>query len=139
MSREIIMKRIKRDNYSELNLLGAVIQPEVLHKAVPRLESVQEARVELQNTKRQMHAFGSFSKGTQFNHVAQMDQSIWAAILNVFARFAPDGQPMDDGLLYTTDEHGKVKLNRSFFYTLIQYLEAHGYKCDMQQRKSLAI
>jgi hypothetical protein len=138
MSGEMRMKRIKRENKAEMNLLSSILAPEVLHKAVPRLADVQEARIEMRNMKRQMDTFTDYAPGTQFHHVAQIDIAPWSAILEVFAKFDPEtGNPMHDGLLFITDEHGKVMLNRDFFYSLIEMLETAGYVCDMRTRKRL--
>jgi hypothetical protein len=99
---------------------------------------VQEARVAQRNIERQMNAFRDFAPGTQFQHVAQIDPSVWSAILEVFAKIDPEtGDPMHDGLLYKEDERGNIILNRPFFYTLVEYLQAHGYECDMRTKRRL--
>lgn len=135
---EMRMNRIRRENAAEMKLVSSIVAPEVLHAAVPRLASVQEARIEMRNMKRQMDTFTDFAPGTQFHHVAQIDIAVWSAILEVFAKMDPvTGEPMHDGLLYVTDEHGKVSMNKAFFYALIDMLEASGYVCDMRTRKRL--
>ena len=133
---EIKMQRIRRDNRAELKLLASVLAPEVLTEHVPRLMDVQEARVAQRNIERQMAAFRDFAPGTQFQHVAQIDQAAWSAILEVFAKIDPEtGEPMHDGLLYKVDERDNIVINRPFFYTLITYLQAHGYECDMRTKR----
>lgn len=133
---EIKMQRVRRENAAELKVLASVLQPEVLTQHVPRLMDVQEARVELRNRERQMAAFGDFAPGTQFQHVAQIDQAVWSAILDIFAKIDPEtGEPLQDGLLYKEDSRGNIVINRPFFYTLVQYLQAHGYECDMRTKR----
>ncbi len=133
---EIKMQRIRRDNAADLKLLASVLKPEVLTQHVPRLMDVQEARVQQRNIERQMAAFGDFAPGTSFQHVAQIDQAAWGAILEVFARIDPEtGEPLQDGLLYVEDERGNIVINRPFFYTLITYLQAHGYECDFRTKR----
>ena len=133
MSGEIVMKRMKRESAAELKILGSIVQPEVLHRAVPRLADVQEARVERKNINRQMQLFSQFSKGGSLQHVAQIDQSVWSAILQIFAKTDPEtGAFEDDGLLYKEDFRGNVVINRPFFYMLIEYLTSCGYKVDMR-------
>lgn len=130
---------IKFHNRGEFNELTSILTPEVLHRSVPRLGDNQAARLELLNLKKQMAAFSDFAPGTQFQHVANIDTSVWSAILEVFAKFDEvTGEPMHDGLLYITDsESGRVRLNKPFFYTLIEMLESCGYLCDMRTRKVL--
>lgn len=133
---EIKMQRVRRENRADLNLLGSILAPEVIAERVPRLMEVQEARVAQRNIERQMAAFRDFAPGTQFQHVAQIDQSVWSAILEVFGKIDPDtGEPMHDGKLYITDDRGNLVINRTFFYTLITYLQAHGYECDMRTKR----
>lgn len=138
---EIKMQRIRRENAAEFNILRQIVTPEVLHAAVPRLASVQEARVEHKNKMNEIQTLGQAmrSRGTgfdptmKFQYVAQIDQAVWSAILEVFGKFDPEtGEPMHDGLLYCTDDRGAVRINKVFFYTLIQLLESSGYKCDMR-------
>jgi hypothetical protein len=137
-SADIKMSRIRRDNNAELKVLASILQPEVLKQHVPRLMDVQEARVAQRNIERQMAAFRDFEKGTQFQHVAQIDPSVWSAILEIFAKIDPvTNEPMHDGLLYKEDSRGNVVINRPFFYTLLAYLQAHGYECDMRTKKRL--
>jgi hypothetical protein len=130
------MQRIRRDNTAELKVLASILQPEVLAERVPRLMDVQEARVQQRNIERQMAAFRDFEKGAKFQHVAQIDQSVWGAILEVFARINPEtGEPECDGLLYHEDARGNVVVNKAFFITLVEYLQAHGYQCDMRTKR----
>lgn len=133
---EIKMQRVRRENRAELKVLSSILAPEVLAERVPRLMDVQEARVAQRNIERQMAAFRDFAPGTQFQHVAQIDQSVWAAILEVFGKIDYEtGQPMHDGKLYITDDRGNLVINRTFFYTLVTYLQAHGYECDMRTKR----
>jgi len=135
---EIRMQRIRRDNAAELKVLASVLQPEVLKQHVPRIMDVQEARVAQRNIERQMAAFRDFERGAKFQHVAQIDQAVWAAILETFAKIDPEtGNPLQDGLLYVEDSRGNIVINRPFFYTLITYLQAHGYQCDFRNKSKL--
>ena len=143
MGAQVKMARIKRENRHALNLLGSTLAPEVLHAHVPRLATAAEGRQEYKNmvdtlSKLGAHCrAGGFDPTRQFQHVANIDQSVWSVILEVFGRFSEDGELMDDGLLYVKDENGTIKMNRDFFYTLIEHLEASGYKCDMRSKIKL--
>jgi hypothetical protein len=133
MSGEIKINKIKRANAVGMQLLTEVLKPEVLHSHVPRLGDVAEARVEHRNRMNTIQALGSHSRATGFDptthyqYVAQIDQAVWSAVLDVFARYesvnaddpnAP-ARLIDDGLLYVTDLRGNVVLNRPFFYALL--------------------
>lgn len=108
-----------------MNLLTDVLTSEELKVKTPRLESVQEARVahkNKMNTIQKLSSSGAtgFTEDKSMQYVAQIDQSIWAAVLAVFARHDPEtGNFVDDGLLYITDETGRVKLNKDFFFALL--------------------
>jgi len=140
MSGDIQMKRLRRESEAELKVLSQIVTPEVLHRAVPRLAEVREARVERQNMLRSMNAFKDFAPGTHFHYVAQIDQAVWSVILELFAKFDPEtGLPMHDGLLYKEDARGNVVINRPFFYMLVDALKAAGYDVDMRAKKKLTI
>jgi len=140
MSRaEIKINKIKAKNKVALEVLKDVVKPEVLHAAVPRLAEVQEARVEHRNKMNEIQQWGKYHNTPGFDphgvmqYVAQIDQAVWAGILDTFARHDPEtGELMDDGLLYITDQRGNLILNRDFFYTIIQELQSAGYECDMR-------
>jgi hypothetical protein len=133
MSGEIRMEKIKRENAVHMQLLGEVLAPEVLHSHVPRLATVAEARVEYQNKMNTLQALGATTRATgfdptkKFQWVAQVDQAVWSAVLDVFARYEVENADdpsspsrlIDDGLLYVTDPRGNVIVNRPFFYALL--------------------
>ena len=79
-----------------------------------------------------------FDPTRTFQYVANIDQSVWAVILNTFAKYEPEsGELMDDGLLYRTDPNGTLKLDRDFFYMLVAFLTESGYQCDMRSKVKL--
>jgi hypothetical protein len=133
MGGDIKINKIKRENATHMQLLGEVLKPEVLHSHVPRLATVAEARVEYRNKMNTVQALGAqtgatgFDPSRKFQYVAQIDQAVWSAILEVFARYEVENADdpnspsrlMDDGLLYVTDLRGNVVLNRPFFYALL--------------------
>lgn len=133
MSGEIIINKIKRANAVHMQLLGEVLEPEILHEHVPRLATVAEARVEYRNKMNTVQALGAqtgatgFDPARKFQYVAQIDQAVWAAVLQVFAKYELENADdpnspsrlMDDGLLYVTDHQGNVVINRPFFYALL--------------------
>jgi hypothetical protein len=133
MASDIKINKILRENVTHMNMLGEILKPEVLHAHVPRLASIAEARVEYRNKMNTLQALGATSRATgfdptrQFQYVAQIDQAIWSAVLEVFAKYEfenaddPNSPPrlMHDGLLYVTDHRGNVVLNRPFFYALL--------------------
>jgi len=140
----IKINRIKAKNKHHMQVLGDVVNPQVLHERVPRLAEVAEARVQHRNLRNEIQQWGKFTRSSGFTpdrslqYVAQIDQSIWSAILEVFARYHPEtGELMDDGLLYTADTRGNIVINRDFFYALIDHLEKSGYPCDMRGKTKL--
>lgn len=145
MDGHVKMQRIKSANRVRLQMFGEILNPNVLHSAVPRLASAQEGRLEYRNMVDTMSKLGAhcrangFDPTRTFQYVANIDSSVWSAILEAFAKHDPEtGELMDDGLLYKTDENGTIKLNRDFFYSLLSYLEASGYVCDMRSKVKLA-
>jgi len=108
-----------------MDLLGEVLSPEVLHARVPRLGEVAEARAAHRARVETISKLGGlgntgFNKSRTMQYVANIDQSVWSAVLDVFARIDPiSGEPMDDGLLYKTDDRGNIVINRDFFYALL--------------------
>lgn len=143
---EIKIQRIQRKHRAEMELLGSVLKPEVLHVAVPRLASVAEARVEYRNKMKTIQALAPDVPGSQgydperkFLYVAQIDQAVWAAILSVFGKTDEKGQPLEDGILYKEDERGNIRLHKDFFFALIDFLQAQGYNVDMRMKKRLVI
>jgi hypothetical protein len=143
---DIKIQRIQRKHRAEMELLGSVLKPEVLHVAVPRLASVTEARVEYANKMKTISTLAPDVPGSQgydptrkFLHVAQIDQSVWAAILTVFGKTDDKGQPLEDGLLYKEDDRGFIRMNRDFFFALLDFLQAQGYNCDMRMKKRLVV
>lgn len=145
MDGHVKMQRIKSKNRIHLQMFGEILNPNVLHSAVPRLAAVQEARVEYRNMADTMSKLGAhcrvngFDPTRTFQYVANIDQSVWSAILEAFAKHDPEtGELVDDGLLYKTDENGTIKLNRDFFFTLLSFLEESGYVCDMRSKVKIA-
>ena len=144
MDGHIKMQRIKSKNKVRLQMFADILNPEVLHNAVPRLSTVAEGRQEYKELLDQMTVFGKYCRANGFDptrtfqHVAQIDSSVWSAILEAFAKYdETTGELMDDGLLYKTDLDGRVKLNKEFFFALIGYLESAGYPCDMRGKVKL--
>lgn len=125
MKGDITINRIKRENAVHMQIVSEVIKPEVLHAHVPRLADVAQARAEYRNKMNTLQALGAHSRATgfdptrQFQYVAQIDQSIWSMILEVFAKYNEQGELMHDGLLYVTDMRNNVVINRPFFYALL--------------------
>lgn len=133
MSGDIKIKKIQRQNATYMQVLTDVLNPEVLHAHVPRLASVAEARVEHRNKMNTIQKLGHASRATgfdptmKFQYVAQIDQAVWSAVLDTFARYEVENADdptapqrlIDDGLLYVTDHRGNVVLNRPFFYALL--------------------
>jgi hypothetical protein len=138
------VQRIQRQNRVRMQMLAEILQPEVLHAAVPRLATAAEGRAEYQNIMAQQSALakytqaGGFDPTRTFQHVAKIESSVWSAILECFGKFdEKTGELADDGLLYKTDENGTIKLNRDFLIAIVEMLEASGYVCDMRGRKFL--
>jgi len=126
MSGAITVNRIKRENAVAMKLITDVLEPKLLHATTPRLATVAEARVEYRNKMNTIQALGAhtgasgFDPKRHFQYVAQIDTSVWKAILSVFARIDYEtGAMVDDGLLYVTDHRNNVILNRPFFYALL--------------------
>jgi hypothetical protein len=124
-SGELRVNRIKSRNRAGMAMLDDILSPEVLHARVPRLASVAEARQEFKNRSQELSTLGKFVRADGFDptrtfqHVMQIDQSVWSAVLEVFARYTDDGELMDDGLLYVTNDRGQIGLNKPFFYALL--------------------
>lgn len=144
MNGHVKMQRIQRANRVRLQMFSDILQPEVLHSRVPRLAQVAEARAEMRAILETQAALGRFCRAggfdptRTFQHVANIDSSVWSAILEAFGKFHEEtGELMDDGLLYKTDENGTIKLNRDFFYALIDWLESSGYECDYRGKIKL--
>jgi len=131
---------IKSRNKAHFDLLKEVVTPDTLHSRVPRLAEVQEARAMHKARLDTIRELGKID-AKYMHYVAQIDQSIWSAILQIFAKTDPDtGELMDDGLLYKYDPDKEcVVLNRDFFYALIGILEDAGYTCDMRGKNKLMV
>ena len=144
-SGDIKLARIKREHRQGMELLGSVLRPEVLHTAVPRLATVAQARREHREKMLTIQALAPGKPGEQgfdptrkFWHIAQIDQAVWAAILAVFGKTDDKGQPLEDGLLYKMDDRGAIRLNKDFFFALVDFLQASGYEVDMRRKARLA-
>ena len=138
------MQRITRNNRVHLQALREALNPEVLHAAVPRLATAAEGMAEYKAVMDEISQLGAYCRVNGFDptrtyqHVAKIESSVWSAILETFGQFDQEtGDLGHDGLLYRTDTNGTIRLNRDFFYALIQWLEASGYQCDMRQKIKL--
>lgn len=141
LSGDVKINRLKAKNKSELNVLGSVLAPEVLHRAVPRLASSEEYRMEKKALVDTITTLSKYNKAAGFDptrtyqYVANIDSSVWSAILETFARYDEHGNLEHDGLLYKPNPNGGAPvINRDFFYMLLNYLENSGYKCDMRSK-----
>ena len=136
----IKINTIKSQNKAHLNLLSEVVAPDTLFSRVPRLEEVAKARVEHKNKFNTIRELGQVTT-ERMHYVAQIDQSVWSAILEVFAKYHPvSGELMDDGLLYKFDqEKGCLVLNKDFFYTILEVLEQAGDQCDMRGKNKIMV
>src|SRR5687767_2134922 len=116
MSADIKINRIKSQNKVYMDILDDVIHSEELKARVPRLGEVAEARQAHKNRVDTIRELNKY-KGSNLHYVANVDVSIWAAVLEVFARHDPEtNELMDDGLLYKWDvDKGCLVLNRDFF------------------------
>ena len=132
MSGDVKINRYKWDNAHLFNLLEHALTDGTLllrsRDMRAKMNVVKERQEMLATANEFARAVnkGGFDPTKQFHLVANnVDPAVWRAILDVFARIDPEtGDPMDDGLLYTTqadDGTGelKVKLNRDFFYALL--------------------
>lgn len=140
------INRIKSANRGCLGLLGSALAPDSLGRAAGgKLSHTRENVVELRAMKQTISTMGlycradGFDPTRTFQHVANIDNEVWQVLLGMFARTDMEtGEPMDDGLLYKYDvDRGCVKLNRDFFYAIIEFLEASGYPCDMRGKIKL--
>jgi hypothetical protein len=133
------VNRIKAANAGTLGLLGATLAPGALGRAAEgKLTLTRTNVVEKRNMAQAVSQLGRFVRADGFDptrtfqYVANIDTEVWALVQSMFARYNDDGELMDDGLLYKTDGDGNVKMNKDFFYAIIEYLEASGYPCDMR-------
>lgn len=139
------VNRIKAANAGTLGLLGNVVAPGALGRAARgKLATTRENVVELRNMRQSLSQLGKFVRADGFDptrtlqYVANVDNEVWTLVLEMFAKYDDDGNFMDDGKLYKTDpEMGVLRLNRDFFYAIIEYLEASGYPCDMRGKIKL--
>lgn len=143
-SGHVKMQRIKAQNRTQLQMFADILKPEVIHTAVPRIATSSEGRAEYKAVLDEMSTLGKycneggFDPTRSFQHVANIDSSVWSAILEVFGKFDEEtGELAHDGLLYKADEDGTIKLNKDFFFALIGFLEAEGYNCDMRGKVKL--
>lgn len=129
---EVKINKIKRENVHLFNLLeDALTDGKLLLRSrdMRHKMAVVKERQEMLATAQaltQAANKGGFDPTRHFHLVANnVDPAVWRVILDTFARIDPaTGEPMDDGLLYTTQpDEGtgelKVKLNRDFFYALL--------------------
>ena len=144
MDGHVKMQRITRNNRVQLQALREALNPELLHAAVPRLATAAEGMHEYKRLMDEVSQLGAYCRANGFDptrtfqHVAKIESSVWSAILEAFGKFDPDtGELGHDGLLYKTDENGTIKLNKDFFFALIEWLEASGYECDMRRKIKL--
>jgi len=118
--------RIKAQNKEYMRILDETLHDPRLTARTPRIASVAEARSQYKNYMNTIQKLGAHTDATgfdpkrSFQYVANIDSSIWSAVLSVFARYDEAGNLIDEGLLYKTDPNdGQVKLNRDFFYALL--------------------
>jgi len=146
MNGELKVARIKAENAGALGLLGAVVAPEALaHAAGGKLAETRKNVVERRNLSQTVSTLGKycrvdgFDPTRSFQHVANIDNEVWQVILGMFAKHDFEtGEFEDDGLLYRFDpDTGNIRLNKPFFYALIEFLEASGYPCDMRGKIKL--
>lgn len=128
---DVKVNRIKRENVHLFNLLENALTDGTLllrsRDMRAKMGVVKDRQEMLQTARAFAHAMGGkFDPTKHFQMVANnVDPAVWRVILDTFARIDPEtGEPMDDGLLYTTqadDGTGelKVKLNKDFFYALL--------------------
>ena len=143
MSGDLKITRIKARHQTELGLLGDVTKLALEH--IPKLKQTAENRVEFRNMEESMSTLGKhvrkggFDPTRTFQHVANFDVAIWTLILDMFAKYNPEtGEQMDDGLLYKYDETaGCLKINKPFFFALLDYFEGQGIPCDMRGKIKL--
>lgn len=126
---ELKINRIKRENVHLFNLLEDSLTDGTLllrsRDMRQKMVAVKERQGIVAEAQALARACGD-DPTRHFQLVANnVDPSVWKVILDTFARIDPEtGEPMDDGLLYTTqpdDGTGelKVKLNKDFFYALL--------------------
>lgn len=138
MSGGLKINRIKSRHQAELGLLGDVTK--MAQASIPKLAETAKNRVEARNMEDSMSSLGAYVRANGFDptrtfqHVANFDTEIWTLILDMFAKYDPDtGELMDDGLLYRWDaERGALRLDKTFFYALVDYFESQGIPCDMR-------
>lgn len=137
MSGGLKMNRIKSRHATELSLLSDTVK--MAQERVPLLKATAETRREVRNMTDVLSTLGKFTRTNGFDptrtfqHVANFDTAIWTLILDMFARYDEEGNQMDDGLLYKTDpKDNTLKLNKEFFYALLEYFESQGVECDMR-------
>jgi len=137
------INRIKSANRGTLGLLGEVaLQAQA---SIPKLAMTAQNRSDFAEMEQSMSKLGAFVRATGFDptrtlqHVANFDTEIWTLILDMFAKYDPEtGELMDDGLLYKWNhESGCLKLNKDFFYALVEYFESLGFKCDIRGKIKL--
>lgn len=142
---ELRVNRIKSQNAGALGLLGSAVAPESLARvAGGKLAETRKNVVERRALSQTLSTLGKycredgFDPTRTFQHVANIDNEIWQVILGMFGRIDMEsGELMDDGLLYKTDERGNIKLNKDFFFAIVEFLEASGYPCDMRGKVKL--
>jgi hypothetical protein len=129
--------RIKGASPLSLSLLGETVK--LAQEHVPKLRTAAENRVEFRNMEDSMSKLGAFCRVNgfdptrSFQHVANIDNEVWLMIVAMFAKEDDDGNLLDDGLLYKYDESTKnIRLNKPFFYAIIDFLEGMGIPVDMR-------
>lgn len=143
-SGDIKINRVKSKHQLELSLLGDTVR--LAQEAIPKLRETAENRVVARNMANTMSTLGKhcrangFDPTRSFQHVANFDTEIWTLVLDMFAKYDPEsGELIDDGLLYKYDEAaGCLRLNKPFFYALVEYFESQGIPVDMRGRIKLA-
>lgn len=143
MSGQLKMNRIKSANRGMLGMLGEVTKEAMVR--IPKLAETAKNRAEFRDMADTMSALGAYCRKNGFDptrtfqHVANYDEAIWGLVLEMFAKHDPEtGELMDDGLLYKFDPaYGCVRLNKDFFYALLDYFESLGINVDMRGKIQL--
>lgn len=143
MSGGFKVNRVKSQHASELGLLADTVK--MAQDSIAKLNTTRQNFVEERNMRQTLTTFGAhcradgFDPTRTFQHVARFDTEVWTLVLDMFAKYDPEsGELMDDGLLYKTDPNtGSLRLNKTFFYAILDYLESNGVPCDFRGKIKL--
>lgn len=127
MSGDVKINRVKRENAHLFGVLESALGGQELEMRSKDMRQKMAAVRQRQEMIQSMDALTKFTKAGNFDPTRSfqlvannVDPAIWRVILDTFARIDPvSGEPMDDGLLYITNDKGEVVLNKTFFYALL--------------------